>query len=141
MARGRVDSNQARTRDSTGALAGGAECGERERDVNASGVSSSIAAARPTRGVVDRDLPAIAECLLTAGYCQREVIEYLAGPFGLNADEATTAVQDARRPSRPASLSSAADSGRGRGRGSRPAAAKLGPSALLELPGDDVENS
>ena len=43
---------------------------------------------------MDTDLRAIVECLLTAHYSEYEIVEYLAGPFGLAEEEALRAVHD-----------------------------------------------
>ena len=47
---------------------------------------------------VDTHLRAVVECLLTAHYSEREVIDYLTGPLGVTEGAAITAVRDLAGP-------------------------------------------
>ena len=44
------------------------------------------------------DLRAVVQCLFAANYSEREIIQYLMGPFGLSQEAATMAVRDAGGP-------------------------------------------
>jgi hypothetical protein len=44
---------------------------------------------------VDADLRSIVECLFAAGYSESEIVDYLAGPFGLSLEHALNAVRSA----------------------------------------------
>jgi len=44
------------------------------------------------------DLRAVVQCLFAANYSEREIIQYLMGPFGLSQEAATTAVRDGGGP-------------------------------------------
>jgi hypothetical protein len=44
------------------------------------------------------DLRAVVQCLFAANYSEREIIQYLMGPFGLSQEAATLAVRDAGGP-------------------------------------------
>ena len=43
---------------------------------------------------MNTNLRAVVECLLTAHYSEREIVDYLESAFGLTLEEALDAVQD-----------------------------------------------
>jgi hypothetical protein len=47
------------------------------------------------------DLRAIVECLLAAHYSECEIVDYLAGPFGLPLEQAIREVQRVSGPEAP----------------------------------------
>jgi hypothetical protein len=51
-------------------------------------------AARADAGDVDVNIRAVVECLLTASYSEREIVDYLESAYGLSAQEATIAVRE-----------------------------------------------
>jgi hypothetical protein len=44
---------------------------------------------------VHTNIRAVVECLLTASYSEREIVDYLESAYGLTAQEALIAVRDA----------------------------------------------
>jgi hypothetical protein len=44
---------------------------------------------------VDANIRAVVECLLTASYSEREIVDYLESSYGLTVQEAAIAVRDA----------------------------------------------
>lgn len=52
--------------------------------------------ARPVDALgVDANIRAVVECLLSASYSEREIVDYLEGTYGLTVQEAVNAVHDA----------------------------------------------
>jgi hypothetical protein len=51
-------------------------------------------AARADAWDVEVNIRAVVECLLTASYSEREIVDYLEGAYGLTPQEAVTAVRD-----------------------------------------------
>ena len=43
---------------------------------------------------MDANIRAVVECLLTASYSEREIVDYLENAYGLTPQEATIAVRD-----------------------------------------------
>ena len=47
---------------------------------------------------MERDLRTIVECLFASDYSESEIIDYLAGPFGLALEQAVHAVRSVSGP-------------------------------------------
>jgi hypothetical protein len=61
-------------------------------------VSLSCRAGRVDQSDVETQLRAVVECLLTAHYSEREIIDYLTGPLGVPEADAVRALRELAGP-------------------------------------------